>query len=161
MGTKNIRIVGYLPPNQHQKLRDYMAEQSLTESAALAKIIKQFFEAAPALSAETVAAETRETFAQLRSEIADLQGRVAALETAGIPRQFKKSSPKNLGTEHTPITLRPLKAAELAKRLGVSAETIESAAAKGTNSFVEWSKRRDPGSRAWHKKGNFYHPNQD
>jgi predicted restriction endonuclease len=43
MATKNIRIVGYLQPDYHQKLRDYMAEQSLTESAALAKIIKQFF----------------------------------------------------------------------------------------------------------------------
>lgn len=118
MGTKNVRIVGYLPPDYHQKLRDYMAEQSLTESAALAKILKQFFEAAPALSAEAVASETRETFAQLRSEIADLQGRVAALETAGIQRQFNKTSPKNLGTEQTPITLRPLKAADKRKTVG-------------------------------------------
>lgn len=161
MATKNIRIVGYLPPDYHQKLRDYMVEQSLTESAALAKIIRQFFEAVPALSAEAVASETRETFAQLRSEIADLHGRVAALETAGIQRQFNKTSPKNFGAEQSPITLRPLKAADLAKRLGVSAETIENAAAKGSSSFVEWSKRRDPGSRAWHKKGNFYHPNPD
>jgi hypothetical protein len=161
MATKNIRIVGYLPPDYHQKLRDYMVEQSLTESAALAKIIRQFFEAVPALSAEAVASETRETFAQLRSEIADLHGRVAALETAGIQRQFNKTSPKKFGAEQPPITLRPLKAADLAKRLGVSAETIESAAAKGSSSFVEWSKRRAPGSRAWHKKGNFYHPNPD
>ncbi|MBE9093677.1 hypothetical protein [Tychonema sp. LEGE 07203] len=161
MATKNIRIVGYLPPDYHQKLRDYMVEQSLTESAALAKIIKQFFETVPALSAETVASETREIFAQLRSEIADLHGRVAALETAEIQRQFNKTSPKNFGAEQPQITLRPLKAADLAKRLGVSAETIESAAAKGSSSFVEWSKRRDPGSRAWHKKGNFYHPNPD
>ena len=161
MATKNVRIVGYLPPDYHQKLRDYMAEQSLTESAALAKIIKQFFEAAPALSVEAVASETRETFTKVRSELADLHRRVAALETAGIQRQFNKNSPKNLGVEQPPITLRPLKAAELAKRLGVSAETVESAAASGSDSFVEWSKRRDPGSRAWHKQGNFYHPNQD
>ena len=97
----------------------------------------------------------------MRSELADLHRRVAALETAGIQRQFNKNSPKNLGVEQPPITLRPLKAAELAKRLGVSAETVESAAASGSDSFVEWSKRRDPGSRAWHKQGNFYHPNQD
>jgi hypothetical protein len=37
-----------------------MAEKSLTESAALVKIIKQFFEAAPAVSAVAVASETRE-----------------------------------------------------------------------------------------------------
>ncbi|TAG60644.1 MAG: hypothetical protein EAZ28_06240 [Oscillatoriales cyanobacterium] len=118
MATKNIRIVGYLPPDYHQKLRDYMVEQSLTESAALAKIIRQFFEAVPALSAEAVASETRETFAQLRSEIADLHGRVAALETAGIQRQFNKTSPKNFGAEQSPITLRPLKAADNRKTVG-------------------------------------------
>nr|MCU0547466.1 hypothetical protein [Oscillatoriaceae cyanobacterium Prado104] len=115
MATKNIRIVGYLPPDNYQKLRDYMAEQSLTESAALVKIIKQFFEAAPALSVETVASETRETFAQMRSEIAELRGRVAALETAGIQRQFHKTSPKNFGVQQPSMMLRPLKAADLAK----------------------------------------------
>jgi hypothetical protein len=74
MATKNIRIVGYLPPDQHQKLRDYMAQQSLTKSAALVTILKQFFEAAPALTAVAVASETRETFAQLRTEIAEFEG---------------------------------------------------------------------------------------
>jgi hypothetical protein len=159
--TKNVRIVGYLPEGQHQKLRDYMAEQSLTESAALVKIIKQFFEAAPALSAETVASETRETFAQLRTEIAELRGRVAALETAGIQRQFHKTSPKHFGSQPSSMTLRPLKAEDLAKRLGVSPEAVENAANQGTTSFLEWSKRRDPASRAWLHQGNLYHPKQD
>ena len=86
MVTKNFRVVGYLPPNYHQKLRNYMAEQSLTESAALVKIIKQFFEAAPAISAEAVASETREALARFQAEIADLQGRVAALEAGGGKR---------------------------------------------------------------------------
>lgn len=87
MATNNIRIVGYLPPDQHQKLRDYMAELSLTESAAIVKILKQFFEAAPGLSAVAVASETREILAQLQAEIANLLLRVAALETEGVQRQ--------------------------------------------------------------------------
>jgi hypothetical protein len=161
MATKNIRIVGYLPPDNYQKLRDYMAQQSLTESAALVKIIKQFFEAAPALSAETVASETRETFAQMRAEIAELRGRVTALETAGIQRQFHKTSPKHFGSQQPSMTLRPLKAADLAKRLGVSAEAVENAADRGSADFLEWSKRRDPASRAWQKQGNLFHPKQD
>lgn len=161
MATKNVRIVGYLPPDQHQKLRDYMAEQSLTESAALIKIIKQFFEAAPTLSTEAVDSETRENFVQLRVEIAELRGRVAVLETAGTQRQFYKNSPKNFSPGQPSMTLRPLKAADLAKRLGVSAEAVENAASLGSASFLEWSKRRDPASRAWQKQGNLYHPKQD
>lgn len=158
MTTKNFRIVGYLPAEQHQKLRDYMAEQSLTESAALVKIIKQFFEAAPALSAEAVASETRENFARQQAEIAGLQGRVAALE-AGIQRQFK-SSP-HFAAGQPAMKLRPLKAADLAKRLGVSAETIENAANGGSAAFREWSKRRDPASRAWLHQGNLFYPQED
>jgi hypothetical protein len=161
MATKNVRIVGYLPPDQHQKLRDYMAQQSLTESAALVKIIKQFFEAAPALAVEAVASETRENFAQLRVEIAELRGRVAALETAGTQRQFYKNSPKNFSAGQPAMKLQPLKAADLAKRLGVSAEAVEKAAALGSASFLEWSKRRDPASRAWLHQGNLFHPKQD
>lgn len=44
MATKNIRIVGYLPPPYYERLRQYMKEQSLTESAALVKIVKHFFD---------------------------------------------------------------------------------------------------------------------
>ncbi|MCC3416497.1 MAG: hypothetical protein JGK24_15135 [Microcoleus sp. PH2017_29_MFU_D_A] len=159
MATKNFRIVGYLPAEQHQKLRDYMTEESLTESAALVKIIKQFFETAPALSAEAVASETRENFARLQAEIAGLQGRVAALE-AGIQRQFK-SSPPHFAAGQPAMKLRPLKAADLAKRLGVSAETIENAALGGSAAFREWSKRRDPASRAWLHQGNLFYPQED
>jgi hypothetical protein len=39
MTTKNIRIVGYLPPALHQQLREYMTIHSLTESAALVQIV--------------------------------------------------------------------------------------------------------------------------
>lgn len=161
MATKNFRIVGYLPPNYHQKLRDYMAEQSLTESAALVKIIKQFFEAAPAISAVAVASETREALARFQAEIADLQGRVAALEAGGGKRQFNKSSPPHFSAGQPAMKLRPLKAVDLAKRLGVSAEAVESAASQGSTSFLEWSKRRDPASRAWLHQGNLFHPQQD
>ena len=161
MATNNIRIVGYLPPDQHQKLRDYMAEQSLTESAALVKILKQFFEAAPALSVVAVASETRDTLAQLQAEIADLLLRVAALETEGVQRQLSKTSSKHAPARQSPVVLGSLKAADLAKRLGVSASGVENAASEGSASFEEWSKRRDPASRAWKKLGNLFYPLQD
>lgn len=118
MATKNVRIVGYLPPNYHQKLCDYMAEQSLIESAALVKIIKQFFEASPTLSAEAIASETRENFAQLRAEIAELRGRVAVLESGGIQRQFNKSSPKHFSAGQPAMKLQPLKAADESETAG-------------------------------------------
>ena len=42
MATNNIRAVGYLPPLYHQKLREYMQSQSLTESAAIVAIVRQW-----------------------------------------------------------------------------------------------------------------------
>ena len=44
MATNNIRVVGYLPPPYHEKLREYMQSQTLTESAAIVAIVKQFFD---------------------------------------------------------------------------------------------------------------------
>ncbi|MEG4990114.1 hypothetical protein QUB08_30925 [Microcoleus sp. BR0-C5] len=59
------------------------------------------------------------------------------------------------------MVLGSLKAADLAKRLGVSASGVENAASEGSASFQEWSKRRDPASRAWKKLGNLFYPLQD
>ncbi|MGE5660530.1 MAG: hypothetical protein ACM37W_28410 [Actinomycetota bacterium] len=158
MATKNIRIVGYLPPNYYGKLQDYIAQESLTESAALVKIVKQFFDAAPALSEEAIASELRDALAQLQAEIAELQGRVTALEARGVQPQPLKTAFKPTLVRQPQMVLRPLKAADLAKRLGVSAEAVEAAAAKDSASFQEWSKRRDPAFRAWQKQGNLFHP---
>ena len=44
MATKNVRVVGYLPPPAHKQLRQYMEEESLTESAAIIKMVKQLFD---------------------------------------------------------------------------------------------------------------------
>jgi hypothetical protein len=79
---------------------------------------KQLFEAAPALSAEAIASETKETFAQLRAEIAELRGRVAALETGGVKRQFSKTFSPHFGTQQPSMTLRPLKAADASETIG-------------------------------------------
>ncbi|WP_413167849.1 hypothetical protein ACL6C3_14220 [Capilliphycus salinus ALCB114379] len=43
MVTKNIRAVTYLPPEYHQKLKDYAKRKNLTESGALVEIVKHFF----------------------------------------------------------------------------------------------------------------------
>ena len=44
MATKNVRVVGYLPPPAHKQLRQYMEAESLSESAAIIRIVKQFFD---------------------------------------------------------------------------------------------------------------------
>ena len=44
MATKNVRVVGYLPPPAHKQLRQYMEAESLSESAAIIKIVKHFFD---------------------------------------------------------------------------------------------------------------------
>jgi len=44
MATKNVRVVGYLPPRS-LIVCEYMKEESLSESVAIVKIFKHFFDA--------------------------------------------------------------------------------------------------------------------
>lgn len=70
MATKNARIVGYLPPLYHQKLRDYMEEQSLTESADGVKIVRQFFDQGPGTKVQEAVKEKSDALIELRVDIA-------------------------------------------------------------------------------------------
>ena len=68
MTLKKIRIVGYLPPQYYQKLRDYIEVHDLSESGALVGIVKQFFDAPVSSNSDLKASFDRE-LASLRTEM--------------------------------------------------------------------------------------------
>jgi hypothetical protein len=43
MATKNPRVVGYIQPDTHVKLQQYMQTNNLTESKALDLILSEYF----------------------------------------------------------------------------------------------------------------------
>jgi hypothetical protein len=43
MATKNPRVVGYIQPDTHAKLKQYMEEHNVSESKALDLILGEFF----------------------------------------------------------------------------------------------------------------------
>jgi hypothetical protein len=154
MTTKNIRIVGYLPPAIHQQLREYMATHSLTESAALVQIVKQFFNAQPDRASADLSVRDRD-LDPLKTEVAGLKQRLEALEaTISSPR---RSSTRRDRYSATP-TLPPQTLPELARRLGVGTETLTEAAGKGEAAFKDWSQHRDPAKRAWVQRDGRFHP---
>lgn len=161
MATKNIRIVGYLPPPEHEKLREYIKEQSITESAALVKIVKHFLDGTGTKASEA-AKEKDSALTELRADIAELRQRLMVLEQAvvsGKQRPFARS--KTSQKQGALPILPPQSCADLARRLGVSPDTIEEAYQKGEAYFRDWSKRRDPSQRAWQKREGFFHPLSD
>jgi hypothetical protein len=155
------RVVGYLPPLYHEKLREYMQSQSLTESAAIVAIVRQFFDGST--RSEGVAIhELEEATAPLKAQIAILERRLAILESAFVSRQQSKPARRAPYYQYGPPPVLPLQTVtQLARRLGVSAATLESAAQKGEDEFRDWSRRRDPAKRSWYKKGELFHPNSD
>ena len=155
MTTKNIRVAGYLPPPYYKKLCEYIREQELTESAAIVKIVKHFFEQ-PSVKADNP--EKDAEIASLKADIAQIMQRLAVLEEAVSSGKSRKAPSRSFMFTHLEPTLRPLKSDELARRLGVSSNTVEQEALKGEADFKDWSKRKDPGSTAWQKRGDLFHP---
>ena len=157
MATNNIRVVGYLPPSYREKLREWMLAESLTESAALVKIIKQFFDGtAVALVAEPILCDE---IAELKMDVAQLQQRLTILEQAVTSgRQFSKTRARTEILAKPQPSLPPQTIANLARRLGVSTSTTEEAYQKGEAYFRDWSRRMDPTKRSWHKRGELFHP---
>lgn len=43
MGTKNPRVVGYVSPENHAKLKEFMTYRDLTESKAINVVLSEFF----------------------------------------------------------------------------------------------------------------------
>ncbi len=80
-----------------------------------------------------------------------MQGLLAEAMSGKTPR---KSKSQPMGKPQ----LQSLTADNLAKRLGVSAGTIEKEIAKGAEHFRSWSRSKDIGSVPWEKRGTLYHP---
>jgi hypothetical protein len=160
MATKNTRIVGYLPPPYHEKLREYVEQESLTESAALVKIVKHFFDGSTGTKVSEAAKEKDDATPELRADIAELKRRLMLLEQAvvGKQRPFGSKTPQR---QRPQTLLPPQSCADLARRLGVSPDTIEETYQKGEAYFQDWCKRRDPSQRAWQKRGELFYPLSD
>ncbi len=164
MATKNVRVVGYLPPPAHKQLRQYMEEQSLTESAAIIKIVKQFFDGSVETETPDAAKEKDQAISELKKDIVELKRRLAVLEQAvvsGQQRPFANSRTSQSQRQRPPMTLPPQSLNDLARRLGVSTGTLEQADEKGEAYFKDWSRRMDPTKRSWHRRGELFHPESD
>lgn len=162
MATKNVRVVGYLPPPDHEKLREYMKEEYLTESAALVKIVKQFFDGGMGTKFPEAEKEKSDASAELKSDIVELKRRLTVLEQAvvsGKQRPFAHS--KSSQQQRPQIMLPPQNCADLAKRLGVTTGTLLDAEQKGEAYLRDWSRRMDPTRKSWHKRGELFYPESD
>ena len=159
MATNNIRVVGYLPPPYHEKLREYMQAQSLTESAAIVAIIKQFFDGTTGTRSALIKKD--DASAELKADMAQLQRRLSILEEAFVSGKHLKSAKRTSHQYGPPPVLPPQTLSELARRLGVSAATVESAAQKGEAYFRDWSKQKDPAKRSWLHRGELFYPLSD
>ena len=162
MTTKNVRVVGYLPPPEHEKLREYMREESLTESAAIIKIVKQFFDGRVETKTPDAAKEKDQAITDLRADVVELKRRLAVLEQAvgaGLSRPFANS--RTSQKQRPPMTLPPQSSNDLARRLGVSTGTLEQADEKGEAYFKDWSRRIDPTKRSWFRRGELFYPESD
>lgn len=139
-----------------------MKEQSLTESAALVKIVKQFLDGSTGTKLSEAAKEKDDAIAELRTDIAELQRRLIILEQAVVSGKQRPFASSKTSQKQRPLpTLPPLSCADLARRLGVSPGTIEEAYQKGEAYFKDWSRRMDPNKRSWLHRGEFFHPLSD
>lgn len=159
-----MRVVGYLPPPYHDKLREYMTARSLSESAAIVKILKQFLDGSsasdqPASLELDVAID--DAIAPLKEDVAQLKMRVAVLEEALVSQKHFKPVKRTSHYYGAPPVLPPQNSVELARRLGVTASTVEEAHQKGEAYFRDWSRRMDPTKKSWYKQGELFHPLPD
>ncbi len=77
MATKNPRVVGYIQPETHAKLKQYMEVNGLTESKALDVILSEYF----GVDVPRVApSNTPDIDSRIAEAIAPLAERLAALE---------------------------------------------------------------------------------
>jgi hypothetical protein len=74
MATKNPRVVSYIDPDDHEKLQQFMKQYGVTESKAIAHIVKLFFGGElPSTLSTPVAPERIEAIEQ---QLAELSGKL-------------------------------------------------------------------------------------
>lgn len=77
MTTKNPRIVGYVSPENHAKLKEFMEQRQLSESKAIDVILGQFFGTAPASLFENNCGSTPEVLEEVLERLATLERQMA------------------------------------------------------------------------------------
>lgn len=77
MATKNPRVVGYVSPENHGQLKEFVKQQGLTESKAINVIFSQFFSTASALPSSTPQ-ELSERVAVLEQQMGEVMGECVA-----------------------------------------------------------------------------------
>lgn len=145
MAASTKRIVGYLPVEYHNRLRQYMDEENLGESAALVQILREFFDGR----------QQNPEIESLRGQLAELQQRVAVVEAV-------LSSGRGRGRSLPPVMREPIKpkaltTKELAERLKVTPQEIGEAVLQGVEDFKKWSRSHDPALIRWEKRGELFH----
>ena len=83
--------------------------------------------------------------------MAQMQQLLTGVMSGRTPRKSRRQS-------FSKPQLMPLKAEDLARRLGVNTDTVEQEAAKGNDHFHSWSRSKDMSSVAWEKRGDLYYP---
>jgi hypothetical protein len=74
MATKNPRVVAYVQPENHAKLREYMEANGLTESKAIDVILGEFFGVdVPRVASSSIPGD-------LTEQITDIKDRLGRIE---------------------------------------------------------------------------------
>jgi ATP-dependent RNA circularization protein (DNA/RNA ligase family) len=77
MATKNPRVVGYIQPSTHEKLKQFMEEYNISESKALDLILGEYFgvEVPRVASSSTLDVDSKinEAIAPLQKQIEELR----------------------------------------------------------------------------------------
>jgi hypothetical protein len=147
MAAPTKRIVGYLPVEYHNRLRQYMEEENLGESAALVQILREFFDGR----------QQNPELESLRGQLIQLQQRVAVVEAV-----LSSGGRGGRGRSQTPMMSEPIKpkaltTKELAERLKVTPQEVEEAVIQGVEDFKKWSRSHDPALIRWEKRGELFH----
>lgn len=77
MTTKNPRVVGYVSPENHTQLKEFVKQQGLTESKAIDVIFSQFFGTAsplPSSQPSSTPQELSERIAVLEQQMTEVMG---------------------------------------------------------------------------------------
>ncbi len=133
MATKNPRVVGYIQPDTHAKLKEYMERNNVSESKALDLILGEYFDVdVPRVtlgSTPDIDSKINEAIAPIQNELAELRSLLSAKEQAKVGEKLS------------------LTQAQLAARLGCDAATINRHRTK--DDFAEWSCSLDPERLGW------------
>lgn len=88
MATKNPRVVGYVNPENHAQLKEFIEQHSLTESKAIDNILSQFFSTASEPESSNQSSTLKEVLNRvtvLEQQMAEVMGESLTWETKTLP----------------------------------------------------------------------------